>query len=104
MSTIIDMLEKLGQDANLQTPEALKAAKADLAEQIRTHNQPMNFIVVVADEDTDTQQTGVANELTQEVLEETLNLDSSKCILVLPADDDDESEGDNTEEKNLKAA
>lgn len=53
MPTIIDMLEKLGQDANLQTPEALQAAKADLADQVRIQNQPMNFIVAPADDDDD---------------------------------------------------
>ncbi|MBD1388110.1 hypothetical protein IC617_01585 [Neiella sp. HB171785] len=100
MPSIIDMLEKLGQDASLQTPKAMQSAKADLAEQVRIQNQPMNVVVVVADEDND--------DLTQASLEKAagMKVGVPTNVIILPADDDeggDEKESDDTP-SNSKAA
>lgn len=94
MSNIIQLLEKMGQDASLQTPEAYQQAIAtsglsDELKAVLAQQTPQNLMILAPDENN-----------AKALLEKELNVTKPVCGLILPADDDDGSEQDSNAEKS----
>lgn len=102
MSNIIQLLEKLGQDANLQTPEAFEQAIAtsNLSDELKAalvQQSPQNILILAAPDEVDAENSAKA------LLEQELEIPQVECVAIFPAEDDDGTESDDPDDSEESA-